>query len=329
MNPWIVEVSRGDLVESQHLGHGVVVDHAGQVHLQFGDPERVTFPRSAAKWVQALELVASGAADTFQLTDSHLAIACASHNGEIEHTTLVGQWLQQIGLSAADLECGIAPPFTEAVRLALAHAHETVCALHHCCSGKHAGMLSVCKQRGWPTEGYTNYDHPLQAQIRAHMAQIFQCDIETLPCATDGCSVPTYAMPLSVLAFGFARLAAGQLEGPLRIAAARLFQAQAAQPFMVAGTERLDTALLQAGRGRLQVKMGAEGVYCGALIDRGLGFALKCEDGSLRGQEALVVALLSALGEDDIVTRLPEAMRSPTVVTARGQHVGKLSVRRH
>ncbi len=328
MHPWIVEVTRGDLVESQHIGHGVVIDQSGQTLLAFGDVARVTFPRSAAKWIQGLELVRSGAADAFQLTDQHLAIACASHNGETAHTELVSSWLAQIGLRLSDLECGTSPPFTEAVRLQLAHAHQTPNPLHHCCSGKHAGMLSVCIHRGWSTAGYTQYDHPLQAQIREHMRQIFICDPEELVYAIDGCSVPTYAMPLTTLAKGFARLTSDDLDMALGDAAQRLFKAQTAHPFMVAGTDRLDTALLEAGQGRLQVKMGAEGVYCGAIPDRGLGFALKCEDGTLRGQEALVVRLLSQIGEDAIVKRLASTFRHPEILTARGQPVGHISVGR-
>lgn len=327
MHPWHVEITRGTLVESQHLGHGIVVDQHGQTALAFGNFERVTFPRSAAKWVQGLELVASGAADALGLDLQHLAIACASHNGEPGHTELVAAWLDRLGLSVSDLECGIAPPFTEAVRLDLAHQHTEASALHHCCSGKHAGMLSVCVHRGWPTAGYTEYGHPLQIRIREHMAAIFACDPDTLTYAIDGCSVPTYAMPLSMLATGFARLATGALSPDLADAARRLLLAQTTHPFMVAGSARLDTELLKAGQGRLQVKMGAEGVYCGAIIDRGLGFCLKCDDGSLRGQEALVIALLQALGEQELVDALPESMARPVITTARGMAVGEILVR--
>ena len=328
MNPWCVEVSRGHLCESQHIGHGIAMTASGDVVLAFGEIDRPTFPRSAAKWVQALELVASGASDAFQLSDAELAIACASHNGEPDHTALVASWLARLGLSEADLECGIAPAFTESVRLAMARDHTPLSQLHHCCSGKHTGMLTVCRHRGWPTKGYTEVDHPLQQAIRSHMNTLFECDTDRLEVATDGCSVPTYALPLRQLAFGFARLGAGHLPTPLKESAERLFHAQVKEPFMVAGSDRVDTALLEAGAGRLQVKMGAEGVYCGALPDRHIGFALKCEDGSLRGQEALVIALLEALDEVAIVNRLPESMRHPTITTARGLDVGAISVRR-
>jgi L-asparaginase II len=328
MNPWIVEITRGSRVESSSLGHGIVMNADGETILSFGDINRETFPRSAAKWIQGLELILSGAADALNLSDEQLAIACASHNGEHEHVTLVTQWLKQIGLDTEDLECGVTLPFTEAVRLQLSHDHVTATQLHHCCSGKHTGMLSVCAHVGWPTLGYTQYEHPLQVAIRGHISTIFDIDADSLDYASDGCSVPTYAMPLDAMALGYAKLGAGRFSDAINQAALRLRQAQANAPFMVAGSERLDTLLLEAGQGRLQVKMGAEGVYLGAIADREIGFALKCEDGSLRGQEALVIEVLRAIGEESIVARLPEHVRTPSVTTARGETVGAISVRR-
>ena len=328
MNPWIVEITRGSRVESSSPGHGVVVTADGDTILSFGDIKRETFPRSAAKWIQGLELVLSGTADALNLSDEQLAVACASHNGEYEHVTLINQWLTELGLDTEDLECGITLPFTEAVRLQLSHDHVTTTQLHHCCSGKHTGMLAVCQHRGWPTIGYTSYDHPLQAAIRGHLSTIFGVDADTLDYASDGCSVPTYAMPLHVMALGYAKLAAERFSDDVNQAARRLRQAQANAPFMVAGSDRLDTLLLEAGQGRLQVKMGAEGVYLGAIADREIGFALKSEDGSLRGQEALVIELLRAIGETEMINRLPDHVRQPQVTTARGETVGEISVRR-
>jgi L-asparaginase II len=324
--PWSVEVSRGGHVESRHLGHGVVMTVSGEIMLAFGQIDRPTFPRSAAKWVQGLPLVASGAADHFQLSTEELAIACASHNGEPDHCQTVLHWLTRLGLSEADLECGLSWPFTEPLRLQAAARGETPRAITHCCSGKHAGMLSVCVHKGWPTVGYTDRDHPLQRQIADVMTHLFGAVVETAPCGIDGCSVPTYALPLRTLAHGFARLGAGALDAPWADAAQRLLRAQVSAPWMVAGTGRIDTALLLAGQGRLQVKMGAEGVYCGALPDRGLGFALKCEDGALRGSEALIVALLDAIGEHPLISALPDAMRQPVVRSAHGTVVGDLRV---
>lgn len=328
MESWIVEVVRGDLVESRHVGHGVVVEASGKIALQFGNIDRVTFPRSAIKWIQALELVISGAADKLSLSENELAIACASHNGEPEHTETVDRWLGEIKLSIDDLECGISLPFSEPVRLRLSYDHVIANQLHHCCSGKHTSMLAVCQHYGWETCGYTDYSHPLQVRIRNHLSTIFDVDADTLPHASDGCSVPTYAMPLKTIATGFARLGAEHFSEKINEAGRRLRVAQSNAPFMVAGTERLDTLLLEAGRGRLQVKMGAEGVYCGAIPDRKIGFALKCEDGSLRGQEALIIDTLRAIGEDELVARLPENFQINRVTTARGTSVGRLSVNR-
>lgn len=296
--------------------------------LAFGEKKRETFPRSAAKWIQALELVLSGAVDALELTDDHLAIACASHNGEPEHVAIVNTWLGQLGLTTEDLKCGVSLPFTEPVRLQLSRDHIPATNLHHCCSGKHVAMLTVCKQRGWLTDGYTDYAHPLQAKIRQHMTTIFGIDANSLNYATDGCSVPTYLLPLDVMALGFAKLGAGYFSTELNHAAARLRHAQARAPFMVAGSERLDTQLLEAGQGRLQIKMGAEGVYLGAIPDRNIGFALKCEDGSLRGQEALVIELLRTIGEEDLINRLPNSVSMPVIRSARGLPVGRVVVRK-
>lgn len=296
--------------------------------LAFGEKKRETFPRSAAKWIQALELVLSGAVDALELTDDHLAIACASHNGEPEHVAIVNTWLGQLGLTTEDLECGVSLPFTEPVRLQLSRDHIPATNLHHCCSGKHVAMLTVCKQRGWLTDGYTDYAHPLQAKIRQHMTTIFGIDANSLNYATDGCSVPTYLLPLDVMALGFAKLGAGYFSTELNHAAARLRHAQARAPFMVAGSERLDSQLLEAGQGRLQIKMGAEGVYLGAIPDRNIGFALKCEDGSLRGQEALVIELLRTIGEEDLINRLPNSVSMPVIRSARGLPVGRVVVRK-
>ena len=296
--------------------------------MAFGEKKRETFPRSAAKWIQALELVLSGAVDALELTDDHLAIACASHNGEPEHVAIVNAWLGQLGLTTEDLECGVSLPFTEPVRLQLSRDHIPATNLHHCCSGKHVAMLTVCKQRGWLIDGYTDYAHPLQAKIRQHMTTIFGIDANSLNYATDGCSVPTYLLPLDVMALGFAKLGAGHFSTELNHAAARLRHAQARAPFMVAGSERLDSQLLEAGQGRLQIKMGAEGVYLGAIPDRNIGFALKCEDGSLRGQEALVIELLRTIGEEDLINRLPNSVSMPVIRSARGLPVGRVVVRK-
>jgi L-asparaginase II len=193
MDPWIVEISRGHRVESSSLGHGIVINADGDTLLSFGNLQRETFPRSAAKWIQALELVLSGAADALGLSDEHLAIACASHNGEHEHVTLVSRWLDQLDLDVDDLECGVTLPFTEPVRLKLSYDHVTATQLHHCCSGKHTGMLSVCRHVGWQTNGYTAYDHPLQAKIREHISLIFGVDANSLAgCATHKPAHPSW-----------------------------------------------------------------------------------------------------------------------------------------
>lgn len=324
--PWSVDVTRGSLVECRHLVHGIVITADKKTILEFGNADRYTYPRSAVKWIQALDLILSGTSKSLGLTEEQLALACSSHNGETEHVRLVSAWLDQLDLTPDDLECGISPPFTEAIRSKLAQEHRQATPIHHCCSGKHAGMLSICRQLGLPIKGYSGHGHQIQQRIRDRFSLIFDTNINELPHALDGCSVPTYAMRLCSIALGFARLGAARFDDNVNQAGEQLMDAQTKHAFLVAGTERLDSALLEAGQGRLQIKMGAGGVYCGALPDRELGFALKCEDGAQIGQEFAVIELLRSIGESSIVSRLSEKYQIPEILTARGAVAGSISV---
>lgn len=326
--PWLVEVTRGSIVECRHIIHGIAITANGTAVEEFGDVDRKIYPRSAAKWLQALELILSGTAKKQRLTDEHLALACSSHNGEAEHVQKVSKWLNYLNFTSEDLECGIANPLSEEVHLQLACADMSLTPFHHCCSGKHSGMLSICHHLKLPTKGYTDYGHPIQQRIRERLSEVLEIDVNLLPHAADGCSVPTYATPLRALALGFAKLGAGRFGLNTNQAGQRLFEAQTNHPFLIAGSNRLDSALIEAGQGRLQIKMGADGVYCGALPDRELGFALKCDDGSRRGQEMAVVELLKSIGEIETVNRLPKCYRFPTIKTAQNVVVGSVSVNR-
>jgi len=302
VNPVLVEVLRGDVVESRHRGAVAVVDADGQPVLTLGDTATPVYPRSAIKILQALPLVESGAADAWGFTDAELALACASHNGEPRHAATAAAMLAKLGLDADDLGCGTHWPTRKASSAALNRAGEKPSALHNNCSGKHAGMLAVAKQLGLPLAGYTETSHPVQQLARDAIGALTGVDMEAAPCGRDGCSVPTWALPLPALALGFARVAAaaaGQPAGlpPARAAAcARLFRAATANPFMVAGTGRYCTAVMQLAPGRVFVKLGAEGVYCGAVPERGWGIAVKCDDGAERGASAIMTALLQKTG---------------------------------
>lgn len=322
-NPVLVEVTRGGEVESRHRGAFAVADAQGRLLSAVGDADHAVFPRSAIKIFQALPLVESGAADAFGFTQGELALACASHGGEPRHVETAASMLRKAGFVAGDLECGAHWPFFDEAAHDLAASGAEPSALHNNCSGKHAGMLALARHLGVQAAGYVERDHQVQRTIAATMGEICETDLATAPCGVDGCSVPTWSMPLANLARGLARLASpdGLAQGRAE-AAARLFAACAAEPFLVAGTGRMCTRIMSAVP-RAFVKVGAEGVYCAAVPHAGLGIALKCDDGASRAAEAMVAAILARLSvfSDDERGRLA-AFECQPVLNRRGTHVG-------
>jgi L-asparaginase II len=291
-NPVLAEVTRGGLVESRHRGAAVVVDADGGVVLSVGEVEAPVFPRSAVKALQALPLVESGAADRYALTDAELALACASHSGLPEHVATAAGMLAKAGLDAGCLECGAHWPSTEAAGRALGGQAPTP--LHNNCSGKHAGFLCLACHEGVPTAGYVGADHPVQEWVRSSLEAATGVAHGPGNRGTDGCSIPTYAVPLTALARAFARFGTGAAMTADRAkAAARLRRAAAAHPEMVAGGSRFDTRVMTALRERAFTKTGAEGVYCVALPEVGLGLAVKCDDGAGRAAEAVTARLIA------------------------------------
>jgi L-asparaginase II len=252
------------------------------------------------KSIQALPLVESGAADAYGFGEKELALACASHSGEPAHVALAASMLKRAGLDGTALECGAHWPSRQEVTIELARSGAVPTALHNNCSGKHSGFLSVCQHCGVDHHGYVRMDHRLQDMVRDALEGVTGAPHGLDNSGTDGCSIPTYAIPLRSLALGFARMATGNRLGPKRAAAAkRLFSACMAEPLYVAGTDRACTRIMEAGKGRVFVKTGAEGVYCAAVPELGLGIALKCDDGAGRASEAVVCSVLAHLLRDD------------------------------
>jgi L-asparaginase II len=293
-NPVLVEAVRGALVESAHRGAAAVVDADGRTVLALGEGGRPVFPRSAVKALQALVLVETGAADRFGFGDEELAIACASHGGEPGHVGTVERMLARAGLDAGALACGAHWPSYQPAAQALARGGGAATALHNNCSGKHAGFLCAACVLGADHHGYVAAEHPVQREVRATLENLTGTPLGDEVRAVDGCSVPTWAVPLQALAHAFARFGSGQGLEPVRArAAARLRAACAAKPWHVAGTGRFCTELTQALGARAFVKTGAEGVFCGALPEQGLGFAVKCDDGSARAAEVIAAAIVA------------------------------------
>lgn len=288
-NPIIAEATRGSLTESLHRGSFVVCDQHGKVVTSAGQFDVPVFPRSAIKAFQCLPVIESGAADRFGFTDEEIALCCSSHNGEPKHIRAAASMLKKCGVPEDAYECGPHWPGTEDALHAMVRNGEKPRRIHNNCSGKHAGMIALAVHLGVLPTGYSNIDHPVQKAVAKAMGSI--CDVDLAKCeyGIDGCSLPTWAFPLRNMALGFARLGAeGHGAGRRIIAAVRKY------PFMVAGTGRFDTKVMQAVP-RLFIKVGAEGVFCGSIPHAGLGFALKCDDGGIRGAEVAVAAVLAKL----------------------------------
>ena len=297
-NPVLVEVVRGARVESEHRGRVAVMDSDGAAVLAWGDVSRPIFPRSAVKPLQALPLVESGAADGFGFGHEELALASASHSGEPAHVAVVEHMLARAGLDAA--------------ALALARSGREPTPLHNNCSGKHAGFLCAACGVGAEPAGYARPDHPVQRAVRAALEGLTGVAIGEGTHAIDGCSVPTWPLPLERLAYAFARFGTGQGLGAERIrAAGRIRTACAARPYLVAGTGRFCTRILEHFGDRVLVKAGAEGVLCAAFPELGLGVAIKCDDGAGRAAEVVLAGLILRL------LRLEEADHAALAPLAR------------
>jgi L-asparaginase II len=280
-----------------------------------GDPEGYVYARSSAKPFQALPLVLSGAVDALGLTDEELAVACASHNAEEPHLNAVRSILENAGLSEEDLQNGVHPPLYPPAATKLARSGQEPKTIHCNCSGKHAGMLAVCAHEGWDTEGYRNPSHPLQLWILEIVARVCGLKTDEILLGGDGCGVPSFGTPLRSLATGFARLATGVRPDDLAEAAAKVRRAMRDHPYMVAGTERFDTAVMR-GTG-LVCKSGAEIVF-GAGSPDGWGLALKISDGGVRALRPAALAALSRRGVE-----VPDEPESSPVRDLHGEVVGE------
>jgi L-asparaginase II len=319
-NPILVEVTRGPLVESVHRGAIAIADAGGALRFALGDVETPIYPRSSLKPVQALPLVESGAADAFGLGDEEIALTCASHSGEPMHTTRVAAWLKKIGCSERDLACGAHPPRHEPTWEAMIRAGERPSRLHNNCSGKHAGFLTVARYWGIATEGYERIDHPVQQTVASALSELSGAN--DLPWGVDGCAAPNFALPLSAFARALAKVAdPSSLVSPRKESASRIVNAMMAHPELVAGTGRACAILMRACKG-VAVKTGAEGFYAAMIPSRGLGIALKIDDGAGRAAETTIAVLLDRLGLLGNDKSARGILRAP-VTNTRGDVVGE------
>ena len=329
-NPVLAEVMRGNWIENRHRGTFCVSDALGNIITSTGDIEREIFPRSAIKSMQALALFRSGAVEKFALEPQSIAIACASHLGEAAHIDAVRTTLEKIGCTEADLECGIHPPAHRATRNSMRDGGIVPGAIHNNCSGKHMGMLAVARALGVPVKGHIERDHPVQKLVRSCVEDLIGAALTTGKCGTDGCSIPTWAAPLHSIAKGFATMASGTgLSDEEKSAMQAIISAATTHPFLVGGSEAFDSEAMKLFDKRLMSKGGAEGVFCGAIIERGWGYALKCDDGNMTAAQTMVAALLLGIAEPDEEQRVfLESRREKTIRNWRKFEVGMVSATR-
>jgi L-asparaginase II len=330
----LVQVTRGSITESRHRGHVAAVDADGRTIAYLGAPETVTYLRSAAKPHQAIPLISSGAADRFAFTEKEIAIACASHSGEPIHTETVASLLKKIGLGSDALKCGTHEPFSAEVTRQLRERGEQPNVLQNNCSGKHAAMLALARYLGAPTETYDQPNNPVQLAILRAVSQFSEVPIEEIALGIDGCGVPVFAVSVRAMSLMYARLVAPPptLDVATRQACQRIVAAMTTYPEIIGGTtDRLDTELMRAAKGRLISKVGAEGVYTVGVLacsewPRGLGLALKIEDGeNLRARPTVVIESLRQLGvlKDESLEAVARYSSFP-VQNRRGDLVGEV-----
>jgi len=291
-----VKVTRGALVESIHRGDIAVVNSSGELLHSLGNPYKVTYMRSAAKPIQALNVILSGADKRFSFTDEEISVMCASHYGEDFHRNTVENILKKIGLGIDNLLCGSTLSLNEDYAEKLLWNHVKLNPSYTDCSGKHCGILSVCVLKGYDLNSYNLLEHPVQREIKEIISKVCFIKEEDIIVGIDGCTVPIFGMPLYNMALGFCRMANSSVfSREYKNAADRVFKAMTKAPEMVAGTGGFCTELMKNTGGRLIGKLGAEGVYCIGVRDMDLGIAIKIEDGNSRALWPTAVKCLEDL----------------------------------
>lgn len=325
-NPVLVDVLRSSVTESRHRGAIAVIDSEGTTVLSIGDVDEPVFPRSAVKAIQAIPLLVSGAADRYGLNDAEIALACASHSGEHLHAQTAASMLAKAGRDGNCLECGTHWPMGDPAARQLAAEGGQPSALHNNCSGKHAGFVCLACALDADPAGYVREDHVVQESVRAALEELTGASHTADHRGIDGCSIPTYAVPLTSLAYGFAKFGTGtHMSADYARAAARIRSAVAANPFMVAGTGRFDTRVMEALGTSAFLKTGAEGVYCAAFPELGFGVAIKCDDGAGRAAEVMMASIIRRyLRLDEAQDALIASLERPVLRNWNGIEVGNL-----
>jgi L-asparaginase II len=318
-----VAVTRGADVESMHRVHAAVVDASGELIAGSRHVSLVTHWRSCAKPFQVMPFLDSGGFDELKWGDDQLALACASHGGEPEHVAIAGRMLADLGLEEGDLACGPHDPLAARGQKALRDSGDRPTRLHNNCSGKHAAMLARAQTAGWRTAGYERRDHAVQQSCLEVVARWSGLAESEVGQAVDGCGVVEFSLPIRNMAFAFARLASNIQQG--EDPATRIHHAMRSRPFLIGGSDRFDSILIEETDGRVVSKIGAEGVHSVAIPEQGIGFALKVEDGAMRAQLPAVIRLLQYF--DALPSTLPPRLADFShrgIRNTRGECVGEI-----
>lgn len=316
---------RDDTTESVHRVSVAVVSGDGRLRASAGNPDLVTFMRSAAKPLQVMTFLESGASGRVEITPDELALACASHNSEVDQVAIASGFLKKLGLAEDDLACGPHRSLfydlgryqgPEKDRPALVEPSP----IASNCSGKHSAMLAFARHEGWDPSGYEKHEHPVQKAVLGEISRWTDVSESDIATAVDGCGVVTFALPLRNMALAFARLIDGQNQHAVEVV-----RAMTSHPHVIAGSHRLCTALMQAYPGEVVAKVGAGGVYLAGLVKGGLGIALKVEDGDGRAAEVALLEVLGALGFSPPPSETLPLFFEQKVVNTRGAVVGGFS----
>jgi L-asparaginase II len=314
MNPILVEVYRGGLLESFHRGVVCVVNQQNEIIFSVGDTEQLCYPRSAMKLLQVIPLIINGGMDKFNFTLEEIAVMCGSHNAESEHLHVVNTILQKIGLKPDDLNCGPQYPSSKKDANVLIKADVKPHHIHNNCSGKHAGMLATCVLMNWPIEDYINPNHPLQKAIKEICSLMYEYPEQKMITALDGCSAPIFSVPVKNQAIAYKNLVSNNhLPDAVKEACELVVKAVSAYPFMVAGSKRYCTDMMQITAPQIIGKTGAEGIFCMTFTEQKLGVCIKIDDGKMLPQYNVAQALINASGlfNEDELAPLQHHLQAP------------------
>lgn len=327
MSELLVRVIRGGYTESRHFGDLVVADKSGKILYSVGDFDRFTFWRSAAKPFQLTPFVEENGIEEFNITMEELAVMASSHGGEKKHVKAVESILHKINQNIESLDCGIAPPMYIKEWSDLLKSGEEILLTHNACSGKHSGILALGVLRNICLDNYIKKDHPIQKIILNTISDCCGMNEEDIIIAIDGCGVPVFGMGIDKMAIAYARLVKpdGYFKEKRVKALKTIVSAMIHYPFYVAGTERLDTVLMEVTKGRLVAKLGAESVYNVGIIEEGIGICLKIDDGNYRAIDPVIIKTLKDLDllSKDELNQLKDRF-NPKLRNHRNEIIGEL-----